>query len=67
MIRSAHTLLIRASKFHKSRLLPLPDDLAKEVDRHLKARCEAYPSALETEPLLWSPYSGDRAYTGARL
>jgi integrase/recombinase XerD len=64
---SAYTLLIRASKFHKSRLLPLPGDLAKEVDRHLKARCEAYPSALAAEPLLWSPYSGDRAYTGARL
>lgn len=63
----AHTLLIRASKFHKSRLLPLPSDVAEEVDRHLRARRAAYPSALMTEPLLWSPYSGDRAYTGTRL
>jgi integrase/recombinase XerD len=62
-----HTLLIRASKFHKSRLLPLPLDIAKEVDRHLPVRRAAYPLALVTEPLLWSPYSGDRAYTGARL
>src|ERR1700683_3463515 len=62
-----HTLLIQASKFHKSRLLPLPDDVAEEVDKHLQARRAAYPSALVTEPLLWSPYSGDRAYTGTRL
>lgn len=62
-----HTLLIQASKFHKSRLLPLPDDVAKEVDKHLQARRAAYPSALVTEPMLWSPYSGDRAYTGTRL
>jgi integrase len=62
-----HTLLIQASKFHKSRLLPLPDDVAKEVDKHLQARRAAYPAALATEPLLWSPYSGDRAYTGTRL
>ncbi len=61
------TLLIQDSKFHKSRLLPLPDDVAKEVDTHLRARRKAYPSALATEPLLWSPYSGDRAYTGSRL
>jgi integrase len=61
------TLLIQASKFHKSRLLPLPDDVAKEIDRHLQARGAAYPSALVTEPLLWSPYGGDRAYTGTRL
>jgi integrase/recombinase XerD len=61
------TLLIQASKFHKSRLLPLPDDVVQEVAKHLQARRAAYPSALGTEPLLWSPYSGDRAYTGTRL
>jgi integrase len=63
----AHTLLIQASKFHKSRLLHLPRDLAQEVDRHLQARRLAYPSALATEPLLWSPYGRDRAYTGTWL
>jgi integrase/recombinase XerD len=62
-----HTLLIQASKFHKSRLLPLPGDIAREVDKHLHARRVAYPSALVTEPLLWTPYSSDRAYTGIRL
>src|ERR1700733_2878902 len=54
-----HTLLIQASKFHKSRLLPLPGDVAREVDKHLHARRVAYPSALVTEPLLWTPYSSD--------
>ena len=29
------TLLIRESKFHKSRLLPLNSDIAKEMDRYL--------------------------------
>jgi len=51
----AQTLLIQTSKFHKSRLLPLPDDVAQEVERFLKARRAAYPSALNTEPLLRSP------------
>lgn len=63
----AHTLLIRASKFHKSRLLPLPIDLAQQVERHLQVRRRTYPSALVTDPLLWSPYGRDRAYTGTWL
>ena len=42
-------------------------DIAEKVDQHLQARRAVYPSALATEPLLWSPYSGDRAYTGTRL
>ena len=62
-----HTLLIRASKFHKSRLLPLPIDLTQQVERHLQVRRRTYPSALATDPLLWSPYGQDRAYTGTWL
>jgi integrase/recombinase XerD len=61
------TLLIQKSKFHKSRLLPLPDDVANEIDKHLQARGAVYPSALGTEPLLWSPYGRDRALTGTWL
>jgi len=64
---SARTILIRASKFHKSRLLPLPDDLACEVERHLFSRHATYPEALPTEPILWSPYGRDRNYTGIWL
>ena|SRR5687767_6752770 len=65
--RGAHTLLIRAAKFHKSKLLPLPDDLTQEVDRYLQARCQTYPTALETEPLLWSPDRSNHVYTGTWL
>jgi integrase len=63
----ARTLLIQTSKFHKSRLLPLPDDVAKEVERFLTARRAAYPSGLDTEPLIRSPYGPERSYTGERL
>ncbi len=63
----SRTLLIRASKFHKSRLLPLPDDVVSELGRFLHARCVAYPFASATAPLLWSPWSHDQAYTGTRL
>jgi integrase/recombinase XerD len=64
---AAQTLLIRASKFHKSRLLPLPSDLAQQVEQHLPERRRTYPSALATDPLLWSPYGSDRGYTGTWL
>jgi integrase/recombinase XerD len=61
------TLMVRASKFHKSRLLALPADIANEVERFLKARDAAYPSALDTAPLLRSPYGPDQSFTGERL
>ncbi len=64
---NAHTLLIQASKFHKSRLLPLPDDVAREVDQFLRTRRTAYPSAPDSEPLIRSPYRGNRTYTGQQL
>jgi len=64
---SDRTLLIRASKFHKSRLLPLPNDLASEVERHLRSRRIKHPSALHTDPILWSPDGRDRGYSGIWL
>ena len=63
----AQTLLIQASKFHKSRLLPLPDDVAKEVERFLKGRRTTYPSPLRTEPLMRSPYGAGRSYNAECL
>lgn len=63
----ARTLMIRASKFHKSRLLPLHSELAKEVEQFLQSRLAIYPAALATEPLLRSPYGRNRAYTGTWL
>jgi len=63
----AQTLLIRASKFHKSRLLPLPNDVAMEVEQFLKAHKAVRPPLSADAPLLWNPYCGGRAYSGVRL
>jgi integrase len=61
----AETLSIRSSKFHKSRLLPLPSDVAAEVAQFLKVHSAV---GLDIEaPLLCSPYSGGRAYTPQQL
>ena len=59
------TLAIRATKFHKSRILPLSTDATEEVERYLRARCRLPhgPSA----PLLCSRCRGLRPYTGAGL
>jgi integrase/recombinase XerD len=65
--RSARALLIRSSKFHKSRLLPLPGDVVKEVESFLKL-IQKYQSrgAAET-PLFCNPHCGGRAYSGQQL
>ncbi|MGA2261520.1 MAG: tyrosine-type recombinase/integrase [Acidobacteriota bacterium] len=59
-----HTLLVRESKFHKSRLLPLSPDGFQEIDSHLKIRrARLLPVSAET-PLLWNRYKGGNGYTG---
>ncbi len=63
----AQTLLIQASKFHKSRLLPLPGDVVKEVERFLRVRRTVRPSLSATAPLLWSPCGRDRAYSAEQV
>jgi len=59
------TLTIRAGKFHKSRLVPLSSDAAREMDAYLVAR-RRLPHAVET-PLLCNSRGGLRRYTGAGL
>jgi integrase len=59
------TLAIRATKFHKSRLVPLSLDAAHEMDAYLVAR-RHLPHAAEA-PLLCSRRHGLRPYTGAGL
>lgn len=59
------TLLVRASKFHKSRLVALSDDAVREMDRYLCAR-RRLPHD-EDAPLLVSRYGGLRARSGAGL
>jgi integrase/recombinase XerD len=59
------TLLIRASKFHKSRVVPLSRDAARELDAYLQAR--RLLSNSDDGPLLCSRRRGLRAYTGAGI
>ena len=60
-------LLIRESKFHKSRILPLHKDMANEINRYLQLRREHHlPMSPET-PLLWNRRGGGESYTGSGL
>lgn len=57
-------LMIRASKFHKSRLVPVSHDAAREIDHLLEIRRRLrFPAGADT-PLLWHRYRG---YTGEGL
>lgn len=58
------TLLVRASKFNKSRLLPLPPDATEAIAGYLRARRRAGLPVTVTTPLVWSGYAADRGYTG---
>ncbi len=59
------TLRIRAAKFHKSRLVPLSLDAAREMENYLEAR-RSLPHAAEA-PLLCNRKRGLRPYTGEGL
>jgi integrase len=61
----AKTLAIRASKFHKSRLVPLSSDAAREMEAFLVARRQLAHSV--EAPLLCNSRHGVGAYTGAGL
>ncbi len=63
--RRARTLLIRASKFHKSRCLPLSTSAFEEVDRYLELRRTHRVPVSPQEPLLiWNVDGPARGYTG---
>jgi integrase len=59
------TLRIRVTKFHKSRLVPLSADAAREMEDYLVVR-RKLPHAADA-PLLSSHSRGLRPYTGAGL
>jgi integrase/recombinase XerD len=65
--RDVHVLLIRETKFHKSRALPLPLATAREVDRYLGARHQQGLSLAPTTPLLTHGVTTLRGYTGVGL
>ena len=61
------TLLIRDSKFHKSRYLPLSADANAEIKAYLSARrTHALPMRLNS-PLLWSGRATERAFSASAL
>ncbi len=62
-----HTLLIRESKFHKSRYLPLSSDASRELEAYLNARQKQHLPMLADSPLLWNRYAQGRPYSGEGL
>lgn len=64
---SAQTLMMRTSKFYKSRVLPLQSDVAMEIDTHLKALQSVRSPLPADTPLIWSSYLGGRAYSDTQL
>lgn len=58
------TLLIRESKFHKSRLLPLSLDATRAIETVLVARRNAGSPLWADSPLLWSRYRASGSYSG---
>jgi integrase/recombinase XerD len=59
--RQERLLTIRESKFHKSRLLPLSVDAAREIDHLLEIRRQQRFPVVADSPLLWHR---SRGYTG---
>lgn len=61
------TLLVRESKFHKSRCLPLSSDADAEIKAYLCARsARRLPMRLDS-PLLWSGRATERAFSASAL
>jgi integrase len=61
------TLLVRESKFHRSRYLPLAADVVRELDAYLATRRQRCLPMLADSPLLWHCDGQGRHYTGAGL
>lgn len=58
------SLLVRGSKFHKSRILPLHHDVVREIKRYLDVRRRYKLANLPTTPLIWNQQKGGKAYSG---
>ena len=61
------TLLVRQSKFHKSRYVPLSDDTVGEIDVYLDVRRQHQLPISPPTPLIWNRYHRGKAYTGTGL
>jgi integrase/recombinase XerD len=65
--RQQSTLLIRETKFYKSRLLPINNGIADEIERYLRIRKQSrYPVTQDTA-FIWNATNGGRAYSGTSL
>lgn len=60
--RREGTVLIRESKFHKSRVLPLSSDAIERLDRYVDARQRHRFPVSPDSPLLWNAHRGGQAY-----
>jgi len=60
-------LTVRATKFHKARLVPLSADAAREVEDYLKTRSAHHLPMGPDTPLLWNGYYGGRPYCGGGI
>jgi len=63
----AQTLLIRASKFHKSRLLPVSMGTAREIEALVEARRRQRLPVEPESALLWNRSPSPRGYSGGGL
>lgn len=60
-------LLVRASKFHKSRMIPLSSDATAAVEVYLDARKALSISMAPASPLLWHLMHRRQSYSGGGL
>jgi integrase/recombinase XerD len=65
--RLESTLLIKETKFYKSRLLPVNSGIADEIDRYLTARSHRKLLTSADTALIWNASYGGRAYSGTCL
>ena len=61
------TLLIRDSKFHKSRVLPLRQEMVEGITRYFQLRRKYHLPVSPETPLIWNRIRGGRPYTGTAL
>ena len=65
--RQEATLHIRQKKFYKSRLLPIHDGIANEIEQYLSTRAKRKLLSSPSTPLMWNATRGGRAYTGTGI
>lgn len=65
--RQEATLLIRETKFFKSRLLPINDSIAGEIDRYLRARARRKLPISPDTAFIWTAAWGGGPMTGTNL